>query len=797
MVSCVPRRPLVIRSRAGFHVAGDLNDLVYRVEGESFVRMSSPMDADLLETDMGLEYDLHDSDFGDEEGLEEGSEEEDEEDAMDEPLMTTGKDGEMIESYDRRELISTEMDSYAEPIEGMEFDSEESARAFYTSYARHAGFRVRAGKCRRSMHDGSVICRQFVCWREGFYMEKDQGEDNEQEMIAGVGCMAKLVVRRQNSGRWLVTKFDRDHNHDPMDSVAMRKVDLKPLQVSDVNKVMNSIQKFESPSEKGVVFVPPRGNPELEPCEGMEFPSEDAARAFYYTYAKDLGFTVRISKCRRARDGSIICRRFVCSKEGYYVRKYGRTKRSRALTRVGCLARLIVKKLDSGVWVVANFEKEHNHPPFVVGTELSYEPPKPARRLKRSAHLALEGPTGSVIAKSESDMQNSQSPITWRFDKLHQEGIKFAEEGSSSVEIFNVAMFALREATQKVIAAKNSTLKLPQITNDDQADWSNDSEKQATPSNQQTSNEVFVQKHPLAAGQRLDENGSVGSSMGAARKRRNQSREAVADHFDGNATQDQGWNMIPGSNAGSTGNSTNLALSEAQVAALQAVADAFSVPTMGTTSSSEMGISKAEQARIHLILLKGSFCHSNSLPVRVSPVSGEVDSNRRYSENSETPRTPGPNPLVHAAAIAAGARIASPEVAASLIKAVQSRTAVHIKSGSSIPKLPVRVGEPFSAKSPGPHQQSNIHYIRAGDSPISSMTAGLSSHVGVSGGQEVPMAGEASEMHSVMDEQMNARTMAELEAAAVAAAAAAQGNLVQHHHVTEQQQQRHTGSAIG
>ncbi|CAA6663087.1 unnamed protein product [Spirodela intermedia] len=373
--------------------------------------MSSSMDAELLDSDMGLEYDLHESDFGDD-GLEEGSEEEEDDEAMDEPLIAARKDGDMIESYDRRELISNEVSSYMEPVEGMEFDSEECARAFYASYARHAGFRVRSSKSRRSVGDGAVVCRQFVCSREGFYMERPQGGGREQaEVIAGVGCMARLVVRRQPSGRWVVSKFEREHNHDPLENVALRKM----------KKVEGSLQQAESPPEKSAVFASPCGNPELEPYEGMEFSSEEAARAFYYTYAKDMGFTVRISKCRRARDGSIVCRRFVCSKEGYYVRKYG--------------------------------EPSAPGPPVARAVQAGGRPP------------------------------GSQSPVSWRFSKLHQEGIKFAEEGSSSVEVFNVAMFALREASQKVIAAKSGVLRAPQTGNDEQHSWPND------PGNQQGPNE--------------------------------------------------------------------------------------------------------------------------------------------------------------------------------------------------------------------------------------------------------------------------------------------------------------------
>ena len=332
--------------------------------------MSSGMEAELLE------YDLHESDFGDD-GLQDGSEEEEDDEPKQESLISSRKDGDMIESYDRRELISNEV---------------------------------------------------------------------------GPFIQSKEVV---------VSKFDQSEN------ISLDKVDLKPHQ--EAKNLQNTI-------EKSLIFPPPRGNPELEPYEGLEFDSEEAARAFYYAYAKDLGFTVRISKCRRSRDGSIICRRFVCSKEGFYVRKYGRTKRSRELTRVGCLARLIVKKLDSGVWVVVNFEKEHNHPPFVQAAELNYSPPKQRRRVGASRMLLdSTAPVPMLSSKAEADLSGSQSPVSWRFNRLHQEGIKLAEEGSLSAEMFNVAIFALREASQKVMAAKDAAMRCPLIGDNEEACWGHES----------------------------------------------------------------------------------------------------------------------------------------------------------------------------------------------------------------------------------------------------------------------------------------------------------------------------------
>ncbi|EYU36990.1 hypothetical protein MIMGU_mgv1a0188032mg, partial [Erythranthe guttata] len=49
-----------------------------------------------------------------------------------------------------------------EPYEGMEFESEESAKAFYNSYARRVGFSTRVSSSRRSRKDGAIIQRSFV-----------------------------------------------------------------------------------------------------------------------------------------------------------------------------------------------------------------------------------------------------------------------------------------------------------------------------------------------------------------------------------------------------------------------------------------------------------------------------------------------------------------------------------------------------------------------------------------------------------------------------------------------------------
>ncbi|KAL0436342.1 UNVERIFIED_CONTAM: protein FAR1-RELATED SEQUENCE 5 [Sesamum radiatum] len=136
----------------------------------------------------------------------------------------------------------------------------------------------------------------------------------------------------------------------------------------------------------------PDGDLDLEPYEGMEFESEEAAKAFYNSYARRVGFSTRVSSSRRSRkDGAIIQRSFVCAKEGFRNLNEKRTKdreikRPRTVTRVGCKASLSVKIQDSGKWVVSGFVKEHNH---------ELVPPDQVHCLR--SHRQISGPAKTLI----------------------------------------------------------------------------------------------------------------------------------------------------------------------------------------------------------------------------------------------------------------------------------------------------------------------------------------------------------------------------------------------------------------
>ena len=130
-----------------------------------------------------------------------------------------------------------------------------------------------------------------------------------------------------------VTEYD-------MMGIADDAVDIEhPVDEEDVlDSSPVTVVAASAPAYVGEVYIP-EGDTNLEPYEGMEFESEEAAKAFYNSYARRVGFSTRVSMSRRSRrDGA---RSFVCAKEGFRVDKDkpgrdGRVKRPRAETRVGC-----------------------------------------------------------------------------------------------------------------------------------------------------------------------------------------------------------------------------------------------------------------------------------------------------------------------------------------------------------------------------------------------------------------------------------------------------------------------------
>ncbi|XP_059300186.1 protein FAR1-RELATED SEQUENCE 2-like isoform X2 [Lycium ferocissimum] len=117
-----------------------------------------------------------------------------------------------VESSAVGQVSTSEADRTREPYEGMTFESEEAARAYYDEYAGTAGFITRVLSSRKSERDGSIISRGLGCrgvpdnQRPGSFtiQKRDRRRD---------GCTAMILVKREKPGTWVVRKFVRDHNH--------------------------------------------------------------------------------------------------------------------------------------------------------------------------------------------------------------------------------------------------------------------------------------------------------------------------------------------------------------------------------------------------------------------------------------------------------------------------------------------------------------------------------------------------------------------------------------------------------
>lgn len=115
------------------------------------------------------------------------------------------------------------VEELVEPAVGMEFASEDEAKVFYKAYAKHMGFVVRTSSFYCSKLNGERISREFVCSRQGLRKINETrnvndttngGKKKRKRFTKRTGCTAMITVRKQEaSGKWVIVKFRKDHNH--------------------------------------------------------------------------------------------------------------------------------------------------------------------------------------------------------------------------------------------------------------------------------------------------------------------------------------------------------------------------------------------------------------------------------------------------------------------------------------------------------------------------------------------------------------------------------------------------------
>ncbi|OVA12623.1 FAR1 DNA binding domain [Macleaya cordata] len=283
------------------------------------------------------------------------------------------------------------------PFVGMEFETLHKAFLFYNEYAAIVGFSVRKDKTRKSNIDGSYLFRRFCCSKEGYPRKTLENNNNtngkpmqvkdglvvkmesriqpvlrvgrrakldmkrraEVQQRMRVGCNARLDVKRTTDGKWVIQKFVEEHNHECVsldETHLLRSHRSRRAARGLIDK--HGVDELPSSEERNLNEVP-------KPSVGMEFESPHKAYLFYNAYARTLGFIVRKDKTRRSNiDGSLLFRRFCCSKEGYRRKNCENDNNDRKqviggvvvkvrarilpVTRVGCNARLEVKKGTDG-----------------------------------------------------------------------------------------------------------------------------------------------------------------------------------------------------------------------------------------------------------------------------------------------------------------------------------------------------------------------------------------------------------------------------------------------------------------
>ncbi|XP_058096575.1 uncharacterized protein LOC131242148 [Magnolia sinica] len=121
-----------------------------------------------------------------------------------------------VDDHEERQDVPVNIDEELdeEPKLGMEFSSDESAYEFYNGYARKKGFSTRKSWVKKS-DDGVITKRHFCCSKEGRKREKKHIDQPKfTRPITRTQCLASIIIKLQVNGKYTVTKFVAEHNHE-------------------------------------------------------------------------------------------------------------------------------------------------------------------------------------------------------------------------------------------------------------------------------------------------------------------------------------------------------------------------------------------------------------------------------------------------------------------------------------------------------------------------------------------------------------------------------------------------------
>ncbi|XP_020111924.1 protein FAR1-RELATED SEQUENCE 7-like [Ananas comosus] len=328
------------------------------------------------------------------------------------------------------------------PKIGMVFENDEKAYHFYCHYGKEMGFGVRKHLVKRRS-SGLVYSRVFSCYKEGYCRTTKEGKKPRPD--ARSGCQAHMTVKITDDGRFRVSEFEPNHNHE-LAPKAVEEVTATPsnagASLSNIATCRPRFKNFVSPKcmnakrdarigavmrcvQKGMqenrevyssvasseetyynLSVDNNSNECWVPKIDMEFENDEEAYLFYVNYATAIGFSVRKHLIKRRASGIVFSRVYVCHKEGFCRRKEDQQGRSpKPYDRTGCLASMTVKITKNGRYRVSAFEPKHNHALVI---------PSKAHLVRWQWRKALaETPKDSVGPEDDSkvELECSDEPI--------------------------------------------------------------------------------------------------------------------------------------------------------------------------------------------------------------------------------------------------------------------------------------------------------------------------------------------------------------------------------------------------
>ncbi|XP_042009035.1 protein FAR1-RELATED SEQUENCE 5-like [Salvia splendens] len=118
------------------------------------------------------------------------------------------------------------------------------------------------------------------------------------------------------------------------------------------------------------LHIPQTAN-DRKPQIGMKFASIDDAFEFYNQYAREAGFSARISNSKKNKMNEVVWKQFVCFKAGQTDEVHSKNrassggpikKRARGEVRTDCKAKISIVKQQTGpYWSISLFSEGHNH----------------------------------------------------------------------------------------------------------------------------------------------------------------------------------------------------------------------------------------------------------------------------------------------------------------------------------------------------------------------------------------------------------------------------------------------------